>query len=90
MNKYYGQIYKFHSFLESVNVYIGLNVFQDTYPVFPFEALRVVNLVGLDIVPQILDLDRNYGTETYITVNWFRVPVRARAGLQQGLDFYII
>lgn len=80
----------FHSFLASVYVYIELNVFQDTYPVLPFEALRVVNLVGLDIVPQILDLDRNYGTETYITVNWFRVPVRARAGLQQGLDFYII
>lgn len=76
--------------MESVNVYVGLNVFQDPYPVLPFEALRVVNLVGLDIVPQILDLDRNYGTETYITVNWFRVPVRARAGLQQGLDFYII
>lgn len=76
--------------MESVNVYIGLNVFQDAYPVLPFEALRVVNLVGLDIVPQILDLDRNYGTETYITVNWFRIPVRARAGLQQGLDFYII
>lgn len=80
----------FHSFLESVNVYIELNVFQDTYSVLPFEALCVVNLVGLDIVPQILDLDRNYGTETYITVNWFRVPVRTRAGLQQGLDFYII
>lgn len=76
--------------LESVNAYIELSVFQDPHPVLPFEALRVVNLVGLDIVPQILDLDRNYGTETYITVNWFRVPVRARAGLQQGLDFYII